>query len=39
VRRYGGITGRAVAPVVVQSILPWMAGLIGDWAVTWSATT
>src|SRR6266542_3728503 len=28
-RRYGVTTGQAVAPVVVQSTLPWMAGLTG----------
>ena len=33
-RRYGVTTGQAAAPVVVQSILPWTVGLIGDWAVT-----
>ncbi len=38
-RRYGVTTGQAVGPVVVQLTLPWMVGLIGDWAVTWSATT
>jgi hypothetical protein len=28
-RRYGVTTGQAVAPLVVQTMRPWIAGLIG----------
>ena len=36
---YGARTGHAVVPVVVQAMRPWITGLIGVCARTYSVTT
>lgn len=36
---HGTTTGQAVAPLVVQVMRPTIAGLIGEFAAMWSAST
>ena len=37
--RYGVTTGQAVAPLVVHTMRPWIAGETGVFAAMWSAST